>query len=71
MTLVDPRHQLGGDAGGVGRDAFDVAMLELGHAAAARVDDLGLDSIPCQHRAGGAADAGSTGPVGEWRHGAR
>ena len=34
-----------------GGDRFEVAQLELGHAAAGRMDDLGLDAVLGQHAA--------------------
>ena len=51
VALGDPRPELGGDGLGIRRHLVDGALLEERHAAAARIDDLGLDPVLGQHRA--------------------
>jgi hypothetical protein len=58
VALLHPRQQFAGDLSGRRRDGFDVAQLELGHAAAGGMQHFGLDAVLRQDRARGGADVG-------------
>ena len=51
IALVDPGLHLLGDATRLLRHRFDVALFQLRHAAAGRIDHLGLDAVLRQHAA--------------------
>ena len=56
VAPVDPFAERGRGVPRAVSDPLDIALLELRHAAAAGVDDGGLDTVSCQHRAGCGAD---------------
>ncbi len=60
VALVDPRHAARRRhvLRAPSATSLDVALLELRHAAAGGMDDLGLDAVLGQHRARGHADVG-------------
>ena len=58
VALVDPRQQRRRHLPRRGRHRFDIAQLELGHAAAGGINHLGLDAVAGQHRARRRADIG-------------
>ena len=59
VAAVDPGGQRRGRLARLGRHRIDVALLELRHAAAGGVGDLGLDPVAREHPARGVADAGA------------